>query len=282
MQAGLKGALRLRGRVLEWGARTYIMGIVNVTPDSFSGDGIEEPDLAVAYAQTQLERGSDILDIGAESTRPGHQPVSAQTELARLLPVIANVRRHSPSAILSVDTYKAAVLQAASGAGADMLNSVWGLPAELLDAALEHAMPVVVMHNKSEPRYDGDVMDEVLSFLEEAAERAVRAGLPAEQIILDPGIGFGKTADHNLRVLQELPRLVGLGFPTLIGASRKSTIGKITGRDPEDRVHGTAATTALAIAAGIDIVRVHDVSQTRDVVSVADAIVRDWRPGGWT
>jgi dihydropteroate synthase len=277
-----RGSLRLRGRALVWGLRTYIMGIVNVTPDSFSGDGIEEPDLAVAYAQTQLEDGSDILDIGAESTRPGHQPVSEQTEIARLAPVIANIRGHSPSAILSVDTYKPAVLQAAYGVGADMLNSIWGLPAELLAAALEHGMPVVVMHNKTEPHYDGDVMDEVLPYLEDAAARAVRAGMPAEHVILDPGIGFGKSADHNLRVLQQLPRLVELGFPTLIGASRKSTIGKITGRDPADRVYGTAATTALAIAAGIDIVRVHDVSQTRDVVSVADAIIRNWRPAGWT
>ncbi len=258
------------------------MGIVNVTPDSFSGDGIEEPDLAVAYAQTQLERGSDILDIGAESTRPGHQPVSVQTELARLIPVICNVRRRVPAAILSVDTYKPEVLQAAAEAGADMLNSVWGLPPALLDVAAERGMPVVAMHNKNEARYDGDVMDELLCFLEEAAGRAVRAGIPPEHVILDPGIGFGKTTDHNVSVLQQLPRLVALGFPTLLGTSRKSTIGKITGRDPEDRIYGTAATTALAIAAGIDVVRVHDVSQTRDVVSVCDAVVRNWRPPGWT
>jgi dihydropteroate synthase len=274
--------LRVRGRALEWGARTYVMGIVNVTPDSFSGDGIEEPDLAVAFAHTQLERGSDILDIGAESTRPGHEPVTAETEIARLLPVLQAIRRRSPSAILSVDTHKRDVLRAAAQAGADMLNCVWGLPPDLLETALERKMPVVVMHNKTHAQYDGDVMDEVLSFLEEAAARAVRAGMPAEHVILDPGIGFGKTADHNLRVLQQLPRLAELGFPTLIGTSRKSTIGKLTGRDPEDRIYGTAATTALAIRAGIDLVRVHDVSQTKDVASVADAIVRNWRPGGWT
>ncbi len=258
------------------------MGIVNVTPDSFSGDGIEEPDLAVAFAHTQLERGSDILDVGAESTRPGHEPVAKQTEIARLIPVIAAIRRRSPSAILSVDTHKSAVLRAAHGAGADLLNCVWGLPPDVLETALALAMPVVVMHNTSEAHYAGGVMDEVLSFLEEAAARAVRAGLPAEHVILDPGIGFGKTADHNLLILQQLPRLVALGFPTLIGTSRKSTIGKLTGRDPEDRIYGTAATTALAIGAGVDIVRVHDVAQTKDVASVADAIVRDWRPPGWT
>ena len=251
-------------------------------PDSFSGDGIEEPDLAVAYAQTQLERGSDILDIGAESTRPGHQPISEQTELDRLIPVIRKARARLPAAILSVDTYKPGVLRAASEAGADILNSVWGLPPDLLNAAAELGMPVIAMHNKSEAQYESGVMDEVLSFLEDAAGRAVRAGIPAERVILDPGIGFGKSADQNLRVLQELPRVVALGFPTLLGTSRKSTIGKLTGRDPEDRIYGTAATTALAIAAGVDIVRVHDVSQTRDVVSVCDAIVRDWRPAGWT
>jgi dihydropteroate synthase len=258
------------------------MGIVNVTPDSFSGDGIEEPDLAVAFAHTQLERGSDILDVGAESTRPGHTPVPAETEIARLVPVIAAIRRRSPPAILSVDTHKSGVLRAAHAAGADLLNCVWGLPHDVLETALALQMPVVVMHNKLEARYDGDVMDEVLSFLEEAAGRAVRAGMPAEHVILDPGIGFGKTADHNLHILQQLSRLVALGFPSLLGTSRKSTIGKLTGRDPEDRIYGTAATTALAIGAGIDVVRVHDVSQTKDVASVADAIVRDWRPPGWT
>jgi dihydropteroate synthase len=212
--------MRVRGRALEWGVRTYVMGIINVTPDSFSGDGIEEPDLAVAFAHTQLERGSDILDIGAESTRPGHEPVSPETEIARLIPVLEAVRRRSPSTILSVDTHKSDVLHAAAQAGADMLNCVWGLPPDLLEIAIERRMPVVVMHNKLQAQYDGDVMDEVLSFLEEAAGRALRAGMPGEHIILDPGIGFGKTADHNLRILQQLPRLVELGFPTLIGASR--------------------------------------------------------------
>ncbi len=282
LQTRDRGALRVRGRALEWGARTYVMGILNVTPDSFSGDGIEEPDLAVAFAHTQLERGSDILDVGAESTRPGHEPVSAQTEIARLIPVIAAIRSRLPSAILSVDTHKNDVFRAAADAGADLLNCVWGLPPALLETALERQMAVIVMHNKSQPRYDGDVMDEVLSFLEEAAVRAVRAGIPAEHVILDPGIGFGKTADHNLQILQQLPRLAGLGFPTLVGTSRKSTIGKLTGRDPDDRIYGTAATTALAIGAGIDVVRVHDVSQTKDVANVADAIVRNWRPQGWT
>lgn len=276
-----RGALRVRGRELRWGERTYVMGIVNVTPDSFSGDGILAPEDAVAHALAQHARSSDMLDIGAESTRPGHVPVDERTERARLIPVIEGVRRLLPDAIVSADTYKAEVFRKAHAAGADVLNSVWGLPDALLDAAAELRAPVIVMHNKREARYAGNVIDEVLAFLDEAAHRAMRAGIPAEHVILDPGIGFGKTPDHNIAVLRDLSRLVSLGFPTLIGTSRKSTIGKLTGKKPPQRTHGTSATTALAIAAGIDIVRVHDVEEARDAVSVSDAIVRDWRPPGW-
>lgn len=281
-QRAKRGSLRVRGRDLPWGERTYVMGIVNVTPDSFSGDGVLGAEDAVAHALAQAGRSSDMLDIGAESTRPGHVPVSEQTERERLLPVIEGTRRLLPHAIISADTYKADVFRAAHAAGADMLNSVWGLPEALLQAAAECNAPVVIMHNKHEARYSGSVMDEVLAFLDEAARRAMRAGIPAEHIILDPGIGFGKTPDHNIEVLRELHRLPALGFPTLIGTSRKSTIGKLTGKKPPQRTHGTSATTALAIAAGIDIVRVHDVDEARDAVSVSDAIVRDWRPSDWT
>jgi dihydropteroate synthase len=271
-----------RAKRFVWGERTYVMGIVNVTPDSFSGDGILDAQAAITHAVAQHERSSDLLDIGAESTRPGHVAVGTQTELARLLPVIRGVRERLPDAVISADTYKADVFRAAHAAGADMLNCIWGLPDDLLDAAVEAGVPVIIMHNKDRAEYDGDVMDEVLRFLDAAAQRAVRAGVPADNVILDPGIGFGKTPEHNLEVLSELERLPTLGFPTLLGASRKSTIGKLTGKTPGERVHGTAATTALAIAAGIDIVRVHDVAETRDVVSVADAIVRGWRPQSWT
>ncbi len=277
-----RGALHVRGRELRWGERTYLMGIVNVTPDSFSGDGTLAPADAVAHALVQHDRSSDILDVGAESTRPGHVPVDETTECARLIPVLQGLRRALPDAIISADTYKADVFRAAHAAGADMLNSVWGLPDALLEAAAECGAPVVIMHNKRYADYDAPVMDEVLRFLAEAAQRALRAGIPAEHVILDPGIGFGKTPDHNIAVLRELHRLVALGFPTLIGTSRKSTIGKLTGKKPPLRTHGTSATTALAIAAGIDVVRVHDVDEARDAVSVSDAIVRDWRPPSWT
>lgn len=282
LRAKTRGALRMRGHILEWGARTYIMGVVNVTPDSFSGDGLTDSARAIDHAILQHRRSADILDVGAESTRPGHSAVDERTERARLLPVIEGIRRAVPDAIVSADTYKVPVFQAAHAAGADMLNSIWGLPDSLLDAAAAADTPVIVMHNKAEAIYSGSVMDEVLQFLSEAAERAVRAGLQPERVILDPGIGFGKTADHNMEVLRDLHRLPALGFPTLIGTSRKSTIGKLTGKRPDARVFGTTATTALAVAAGIDIVRVHDVEAARDAVSVADAVVRDWRPDGWT
>jgi dihydropteroate synthase len=282
LQDKRRGALRIRERRLPWGERTYVMGIVNVTPDSFSGDGVPDAQDAIAHALAQLERHADILDIGAESTRPGYVPVDESTELARLIPVVESVRARSPGAIISVDTYKPSVLRAARAAGADMLNSVWGLPDALLEAAAETDVPVVIMHNKTQALYEGKVMDEVLRFLDEAARRAVSAGIRAEHVILDPGIGFGKTPDHNIEVLRDLSRLTALGFPTLLGTSRKSTIGKLTGKPPLQRIAGTTATTALAIAAGIDVVRVHDVGEAVDAVRVADAIVRDWRPQTWT
>jgi dihydropteroate synthase len=276
-----RGALRVRDRVLPWGARTYVMGIVNVSPDSFSGDGDPHADVAASRALQQLADGADIVDVGAESTRPGHRPIDTATERARLLPAIAALRAAAPGAIVSVDTFKAEVFRDARAAGGDLLNSIWGAPDELVAACAGTGAPIVVMHNKAVAVYERDVLDEVLSFLESAAERCVRAGIPAEHVILDPGIGFGKSPEHNIAVLRALERLVALGFPTLIGTSRKSTIGKLTGRGVEAREFGTAATVALAIASGIDVVRVHDVPEQRDVVRVADALVRGWRPDGW-
>ena len=281
-QRGKRGAICVRSRHLVWGERTYIMGIVNATPDSFSGDGRPSTDAAIQHAAAQIERSADLVDIGAESTRPGHTPIDEATELERLIPVIAGTRQAlGDDVIISADTFKPAVFRAAHAAGADVLNSIWGLSDELLAAAVEFAAPVVIMHNKAVTLYERDVVDEILTHLDAAARRAVRAGIPAEHVILDPGIGFGKLPDHNIAVLAALPRLVALGFPTMLGTSRKSTIGKLTGRDPQERIYGTAATVALGIAAGIDIVRVHDVSEIRDVVSVCDAIERNWRPPTW-
>ena len=270
------------GRRLVWGARTYVMGIVNATPDSFSGDGRTDPSAAIDYALAQLAAGADLIDIGAESTRPGHHPIDAAQELRRLLPVVEGVHARAPQALISIDTFKPSVFRAAFAAGGSMLNSIWGLDDELLESAAARGVAVVIMHNKRVAVYERDVVDEVLAYLERQAVRAVAGGIPAERVILDPGIGFGKLPEHNLALLGSLGRLVALGFPTLLGTSRKSTIGKLTGRSVEQREFGTAGSVPLAAAAKIDIVRVHDVAAMIDVVSVADAIVRGWRPAGWS
>ena len=280
-EAATRGALRVRGQSLPWGQRTYIMGIVNVSPDSFSGDGASDTAAALARALAQRDAACDLVDIGGESTRPGYDPIDAATETARIVPVIEQLRAVDGRTIVSVDTFKAGVYRRAHAAGGDLLNSVWGASDELIGACVETGSPIVVMHNKAVAIYERDVVDEVLATLAASGERCVRAGIPAEHVILDPGIGFGKTPEHNLSVLGALPRLVALGFPTLLGTSRKSTIGRLTARDVDGRVFGTAATVALAAAAGIDIVRVHDVAEQRDVVHVTDAIVRGWRPPGW-
>ena len=275
-------ALTVRGRTFVWGERTYVMGIVNATPDSFSGDGLPDARDAIDRAVDVLALGADLVDIGAESTRPGYRPISAAEECRRLLPVIAGLRARMPSAVVSVDTFKPDVFMAACDAGADALNSIWGLDDALVAVAAERCVPVVIMHNKRVAVYERDVVDEVLAYLEAQAVRAVARGIAPERVIVDPGIGFGKTPEHNLAVLGALDRLVALGFPTLLGTSRKSTIGKLTGRGVQQRAFGTAATVALAVAAKIDIVRVHDVAEMRDVAAVADAIVRGWRPAAWS
>lgn len=276
-----RGVTHVRGKHFAWGTCTYLMAIVNVTPDSFSGDG-REPTDAIEHAVRQWQAGADILDIGGESTRPGHQRIEDAVEIERIRPVIAGIRERLPHAVISVDTYKPVVARAAHAAGADMVNSVWGAPDELIDVAVELGMPLAAMHNQQGTHYDGDVVDAVVEFLRDCADRAMARGLARGRILLDPGIGFGKTPSHNIRILRGLDRICALGHPTLLGTSRKSTIGKLTGREPHERIYGTAATTALGIAAGIDIVRVHDVAQQRDVISVSDAIVRNWRPSDWT
>ena len=284
MSASVRGVspLEIRDVRLVWGERTYLMGIVNATPDSFSGDGKPHSEDAIAHALELRAAGADLLDIGAESTRPGHEPIDREEELRRLIPVVRGLRERAPGAAISVDTFKADVFRSAVRAGGDMLNSIWGLDDALLAAVVECDVPVAIMHNKRVAIYEGDVVDEVLRYLDDQAQQAVRAGVRPERVILDPGIGFGKLPEHNLAVLGALGRVVGLGFPTLLGTSRKSTIGKLTSKPAEQRAFGTAATIALAVAAGIDIVRVHDVAEMRDVVAVADAIVRGWRPSDWS
>ncbi|WP_374712538.1 dihydropteroate synthase [Symbiobacterium terraclitae] len=264
------------------GRRTLIMGILNVTPDSFSDGGRwAEPEQAVAHALEMLAEGADIIDVGGESTRPGHEPVPAEEELRRVLPVIRALRRAAPDALISADTQKAEVAEAALEAGADMLNDIWGLQGdpEMVRVAARHRCPVVVMHNQHGTEYR-DLIRDITAFFQRSLELVREAGLPEELIILDPGVGFGKTPLHNLEVIQRLGEFRRLNRPLLLGTSRKSTIGKVLGGlPPEERLEGTAATVAIGIANGADIVRVHDVRAMKRVAQVADAIVRPGRGG---
>ncbi len=259
------------------------MGILNVTPDSFSGDGLASADdplgAAVAIAREMVEAGADLLDIGGESSRPGHAPVAAEVELARVVPVIAALRAALPETPISVDTVKPTVAEAALDGGADLVNDVWATADDdaLARLAGERDVPLVVMHNRAEPRYR-NLMAEVIADLERAVERAVAAGVAWDRIVIDPGFGFGKTPAHNLVLLRELRTLRVLGRPILLGTSRKSTLGKVLDLPPDQRLEATLATTALAISAGVDIVRVHDVRENVRVARMADAVVRGGHP----
>ena len=270
------------GQPLIWGRRTYIMGIINLTPDSFSGDGLAgDAEAAAALARQMEVDGADIIDVGAESTRPGSAPISAEAEAARLLPALATICA-AVRIPVSVDTYKARVAQQAIDAGASIVNDVWGLLADGAMAPVIAAagVPAILMHNQREAQYH-DLVSDVIAGLRRIADIALAAGIPDHNIILDPGIGFGKTADHNLALLRRLPELRTLGYPMLLGVSRKSTIGRILNLPPEERLEGTAAAVAMSIAGGTDIVRVHDVKAMARVARMTDAIVRDWRPEEW-
>jgi len=274
------GTLQIRNKKLTFGNRTYIMGIVNVTPDSFSQDGIVDAQTAVSYALKQIESGADLIDIGGQSTRPGYESIDEKTEIERVVPVITALRKVS-DVIISVDTFSPVVLEQSLASGADILNSIWGLTDELLPIIKQKQVPVIIMHNRDNQLYPQGLMVDVLDYFSTAANKALQAGLKHEQIILDPGIGFAKNADQNLEVLSQLKKISELGFPTLIGTSRKSTIGKLTDKSVDQRAFGTAATVAYAIAQLADIVRVHDVKEIADVVKVSDALVRGWRPDNW-
>jgi dihydropteroate synthase len=278
------GPTRLGGQAIVWGQRTLVMGIVNVTPDSFSGDGLldgrrDAVAAVVEQAREMAAAGADLLDVGGESTRPGHQRVDAGEELRRVVPVIAAIHEALPAVPISIDTTRPGVAEAALDAGAALLNDVWGVAAGdgLLRVAAERGVPIVLMHNRAEARYR-NVVAEVIAELQAAVERAVEAGVDADQVIVDPGFGFGKTPEQSLAVLRELGALRLLGRPILLGASRKSTLGRILDLPPDQRVEGTIATTALGIAAGADIVRVHDVLGNVRAARVADAVTRGWTP----
>jgi len=274
--------LKARSKNLDLTEHTAIMGVLNVTPDSFSDGGLFlDPEKAAERAVQMEEEGAEIIDIGAESTRPGASPVTAKEELNRLLPVL---RRIAPSvtAIISVDTYKSEVAKVVLEEGADLINDIGGLRFDerLASVVAEHDAAIVLMHIQGRPRtmqdspHYNDLLGEIYSSLATSCRRALDAGINPASIVVDPGIGFGKLLEHNLRILNYLETFLGLGMPLLVGTSRKSFIGHILDAPVSDRYEGTAASVALAIARGAQIVRVHDVAGMRKVCAVADAIVR--------
>ncbi len=288
------GSTRIGPATFTWGERTFVMGILNATPDSFSGDGLLLPstagdgeaddadatdpvEAAVATARRMVAEGADILDIGGESTRPGHVWVGTDEERGRVVPLIAAIRAALPETPLSIDTTKPAVAEAALAAGADLINDVWGVGDDdaLPRLAADHGVPLVIMHNRAGLTYT-TFMAEVIADLQRAIERAIRLGVRWTDLIVDPGFGFGKTPEHNLELLRELDRLRILERPILLGTSRKSTLGRVLDLPADDRLEATLATTALGIGRGADIVRVHDVRANVRVARMSDAIVRGY------
>ena len=267
--------IRCGNREFSWGERTYIMGVLNLTPDSFSGDGLSaDTGAALAQARRFAAQGADIIDIGGESTRPDGQAVSADEEIKRVIPAIERLAGEL-SVPVSIDTYKASVARRAVVAGARMINDVWGLKqdAGLAQVAAEAGLPLVLTSNQRD-RPAADIISGIVSDLERAILQAIAAGVPRENIIIDPGIGFGKSLRQNLEILRRLAELKQLERPILLGTSRKSMIGLVLDLPVEERLLGTEATVAIGIANGADIVRVHDVEQMREVSRMSDAIVR--------
>jgi dihydropteroate synthase len=263
------------GHLLRFDRRTLVMGIVNATPDSFSGDGLADPAEAVALGVALAEAGADIVDVGGESTRPRSTAVTEAVELARVVPVVRELAARLEVPV-SVDTRKAAVARAALEAGAVIVNDIWGLrrDPEMAAVVASTGAAVVVMHNQAEPEY-GDVVEEVCAGLRGSLVLAEAAGVERERIIVDPGLGFGKTPGQNLEVMRRLGELRGLDRPVLVGPSRKSTIGALLGgAPPERRLEGTLALCVLAAANGADLVRVHDVAEVVRALRVADAVLR--------
>jgi len=277
-QAAHPESITIGGREFVWGRRTYIMGIVNVTPDSFSGDGLAY-DVAAAVNQAlgMVRAGADIIDVGGESTRPGFQPIPAEEEIRRAVPVIERLVRQVEVPI-SIDTAKAEVARAALAAGAHMVNDIHGFRTEpdVARVAAEFGVPAVAMHNQRGRDFH-DVIGDVTAGLRESLRIARAQGLAEERVIVDPGFNFGWTEEQALELLRRLGELRALSRPILIGTSRKSTIGVVLGLPVEERLEGTAATVALSIANGADIVRVHDVKEMVRVARMADAVVRGWR-----
>ena len=275
---------RCRDRELPLGERTLVMGIVNVTPDSFSDGGMfEDAETAVKHGLRLLDEGADVLDVGGESTRPGSDPVGVEDELTRVLPVIEGLRRGAPEALLSVDTRKAAVASEALAAGADVVNDIGaGTDPDMFDVVATAGAGMVLMHMQGEPkhmqadpRYD-DVVAEVRGFLTDRLEMAVAAGIGRDRLCVDPGIGFGKNLEHNLALLRAIGSFRELGVPVLAGVSRKRFIGELSGTDdPAGRLDGSVAAAVWCTSQGVEMVRVHDVGPTVRALRVVDAIARE-------
>ena len=267
---------------LPFGTRTFVMGVLNVTPDSFSGDGLgSDGNTALSRAARFIEEGVDIIDVGGESTRPsgiyeGVKEIQEEEEIRRVIPVIDAIKSRT-NVLISVDTYKANVALAAVNAGASIVNDIWGMQRDpdMTSVISSTGCSVVLMHNTSNPDYS-DVVQDTIFTLSEMVDRAVRSGVNKESILIDPGIGFGKTVKQNLEILRRLDEYKTIGRPLLVGTSRKSTIGNVLDLPVDERLEGTAATVALAIAKGVDIVRVHDVKEMIRVSRMSDAIVRGW------
>jgi len=275
----MEKTLKIGGKLWQWGRRTYIMGILNVTPDSFS-DGGRFSAIKDALAQTKrmVEEGADIIDIGGESTRPGAEPVSHEQEVLRIIPVIKAMKEQIDIPI-SVDTYRANTAYAALSAGADMVNDVWGLKhdADMTKVVADFGVPVCIMHNSDSAEYES-LIEDIKAGLGKSIEIALKSGIRNENIIVDPGIGFGKTWEQNLDIMIALEKLKSLGYPLLLGTSRKSFIGKVLGGSVDERLEGTLATSVYGIVKGADVLRVHDVLQNKRVAIMTDRMVR----GIWT
>ena len=279
--------------MFDWGSRTYVMGVINMSPESFSGDGLRDIEKAVEQGLRFVEEGADILDVGGESTRPlisanvesgvsggsrgkASQAVAVDEELRRVIPVIQRLSAEVDVPV-SVDTYKSEVAKHALEAGATIINDVWGLKADagLAEVAKSYNVPIVLMHNQQGTHYK-ELLSDVKLSLQRSVKTAIDAGVARHNIWVDPGFGFGKTPEQNIEVLRRLNEIKALGFPVLVGTSRKSTIGAVLGLPVEERLEGTAATVALAIANGADLIRVHDVKAMSRVARMADAVVRGW------
>jgi len=290
--------LKIGNHIFDWGTRTYVMGILNITPDSFSGDGLvskgDTVERSLEQARRFLAAGAAILDVGGESTRPGSEPVGVEEERHRVIPVIKALVNEFPETVISIDTYKAVIAEEALQAGAHMVNDVWSLRAnpKLREVVAKARCPVILMHNRSSPAsvevraqlgnaYVGadytDLLEDVKRELLESVALAHKAGISDEHIILDPGVGFGKKVEHNLELINRLGEIRALGFPVLLGPSRKSFIGYTLDLPADQRLEGTAAAVAVGIVRGADIVRVHDVEFMTRIAKMTDALVRKGR-----